>query len=84
MDKYTKKGLLMATLLLFYSLGISTSIVSITFDLVYMLQAGHVTLNVFFDIFVQVTYVVLNGYIILFVHERLFEKRERSQERFKR
>ena len=84
MDKYTKKGLLMATLLLFYSLGISTSIVSITFDLVYMLQAGHVTLNVFFDIFVQVTYVVLNGYIILFVHERLFEKRERSQEQFKR
>jgi len=80
MDKYTKKGLLMATLLLFYSLGISTSIVSIAFDVSYMLKIGHVTLNEFFDIFVQVTYVVLNGYIILFVHERLFEKRERSQE----
>ena len=80
MDKYTKKGLLMATLLLFYSLGISTSIVSIAFDVSYMLKIGHVEFDRLFSIFVQVLYVVLNGYVILFVHEHLFEKRERSQE----
>ena len=84
MSKHTKNLLLMATLLLFYSFGVATSIVSIAFDVSHMLQAGHVTFNEFFDIFLQVTYVVLNGYIILFVHEHLFEKRERSQEQFKR
>ena len=80
MSKHTKKLLLIATLLLFYSLGISTSIVSIAFDVSYMLKIGHVEFDRLFSIFVQVLYVVLNGYIILFVHERLFEKRERSQE----
>ena len=78
MNKYELKGWVIILLLLFYSFGVATSIVSIAFDVSHMLQVGHVTLNELFDVFLQVTYVVLNGYIILIVHEDLFEKRECS------
>jgi len=47
MGKYTKKLLLMAILLLFYSLGVATSIVPIAFDVSYMLELGHVEFSFF-------------------------------------
>lgn len=78
MDKYDKQGLTMLALLVLFSGGIATSIVSIAFDVSHMLQVGHATINEFLDIFMQVTYVVLNGYMILLVHEGFNEKRECS------
>jgi len=80
MDKYDKQGLVMLALLVLFSGGIATSIVSIAFDITRMLQVGHATINEFIDIFMQVTYVVLNGYMILLVHDTINEKRECSQE----
>jgi hypothetical protein len=79
MDKYTKYGWLMVVLLLFYSFGIATSIVSIALDVSAILRIGHVTFEYLLDIFLQVFYVVLNGYIILIVHKTIMEKQECSQ-----
>jgi len=78
MDKYTKYGWLMLALLIIYSFGIAASIVSIALDVSRIVQVGHVTFNEFLDIGLQVTYVVLNGYIILIVHETIMEKQECS------
>jgi hypothetical protein len=78
MDKYTKYGWLMLALLLFYSFGIATSIVSIALDVSHIVQVGHVTFEYLLDIFLQVFYVILNGYIILIVHETIMEKQECS------
>jgi hypothetical protein len=54
MGKYTKNLLLMAILLLFYSFGVATSIVSIAFDVSYMLELGRIEFGRLFSIFVQV------------------------------
>ena len=78
MDKYRLKGLVIIAFLLFYSFGIATSIVSIALDIWHIIQIGHVVFDYLLDVFLQVYYVILVGYVFVLLHEDLNEKQECS------
>jgi len=78
MDRYKFRGWVIVAFLLFYSFGIATSVISIAQDVQAILSIGHVTFEYLLDIYFQVFYVVLNGYIFVFLHEDLNEKQECS------